>query len=248
MLGTSSSESVLPRMLAKMENLGADKSVVGLVIPTGYSFNLDGTCIYLTMAAVFLAQATNTDLSLQPAAGADRHPAPDLQGRGRRHRLGLHRARGDALLARHRAGRQHRADPRRRPLHVRGAGADQPGRQRRRHHRRRQVGGRARRGAACTSTSNRETDQEADNPEAVLVAEDLGEETPHPRAGTASWRGLPSSGERQRLMPGEGTNPTRVQFAALDRTAWTSVKWPVGSSPMTWPTSSRQTEPRVIRR
>jgi aerobic C4-dicarboxylate transport protein len=57
-LGTSSSESVLPRMLAKMENLGADKSVVGLVIPTGYSFNLDGTCIYLTMAAVFLAQAT----------------------------------------------------------------------------------------------------------------------------------------------------------------------------------------------
>ena len=62
-LGTSSSESVLPRMLAKMENLGADKSVVGLVIPTGYSFNLDGTCIYLTMAAVFLAQATNTDLT-----------------------------------------------------------------------------------------------------------------------------------------------------------------------------------------
>ena len=50
-LGTSSSESVLPRMIAKMENLGCQKSVVGLVIPTGYSFNLDGTCIYLTMAA-----------------------------------------------------------------------------------------------------------------------------------------------------------------------------------------------------
>lgn len=63
-LGTSSSETVLPRMLAKMENLGCEKSVVGLVIPTGYSFNLDGTCIYLTMAAVFLAQATNTDLTL----------------------------------------------------------------------------------------------------------------------------------------------------------------------------------------
>jgi aerobic C4-dicarboxylate transport protein len=62
-LGTSSSESVLPRMLAKMENLGCDKSVVGLVIPSGYSFNLDGTCIYLTMAAVFLAQATNTQLT-----------------------------------------------------------------------------------------------------------------------------------------------------------------------------------------
>ncbi|MEO7336668.1 MAG: dicarboxylate/amino acid:cation symporter, partial [Caldimonas sp.] len=62
-LGTSSSESVLPRMMAKMENLGARKSVVGLVIPTGYSFNLDGTSIYLTMAAVFIAQATNTPMT-----------------------------------------------------------------------------------------------------------------------------------------------------------------------------------------
>ncbi|MDD2581440.1 MAG: dicarboxylate/amino acid:cation symporter [Desulfuromonadaceae bacterium] len=62
-LGTSSSESVLPRMMAKMENLGCTKSVVGLVIPTGYSFNLDGTSIYLTMAAVFVAQATNTHLT-----------------------------------------------------------------------------------------------------------------------------------------------------------------------------------------
>ncbi len=63
-LGTSSSESVLPRMMAKLENLGAKKSVVGLVVPTGYSFNLDGTSIYLTMAAVFIAQATNTDMTL----------------------------------------------------------------------------------------------------------------------------------------------------------------------------------------
>jgi aerobic C4-dicarboxylate transport protein len=63
-LGTSSSESVLPRMMSKMENLGATKSVVGLVIPTGYSFNLDGTSIYLTMAAVFIAQATNTPMTL----------------------------------------------------------------------------------------------------------------------------------------------------------------------------------------
>ena len=63
-LGTSSSESVLPRMLAKMENLGVKKSVVGLVIPAGYSFNLDGTSIYLTMAAVFVAQATNTPLDI----------------------------------------------------------------------------------------------------------------------------------------------------------------------------------------
>src|SRR6266576_1542224 len=63
-LGTSSSESVLPRMMAKMENLGVKKSTVGLVIPTGYSFNLDGTSIYLTMAAVFVAQATNTPMTL----------------------------------------------------------------------------------------------------------------------------------------------------------------------------------------
>ena len=63
-LGTSSSESVLPRMMAKLENAGAKKSVVGLVIPTGYSFNLDGTSIYLTMAAVFIAQATDTPMSL----------------------------------------------------------------------------------------------------------------------------------------------------------------------------------------
>ncbi len=62
-LGTSSSESVLPRIMAKLENIGCSKSVVGLVIPTGYSFNLDGTSIYLTMAAVFVAQATNTRLT-----------------------------------------------------------------------------------------------------------------------------------------------------------------------------------------
>jgi aerobic C4-dicarboxylate transport protein len=55
---------VLPRMMAKLENLGVRKSTVGLVIPTGYSFNLDGTAIYLTMAAVFIAQATNTPLDL----------------------------------------------------------------------------------------------------------------------------------------------------------------------------------------
>ncbi len=63
-LGTSSSEAALPGMIAKMEKLGVKKSVVGLVIPAGYSFNLDGTSIYLTMAAVFIAQATNTHLDL----------------------------------------------------------------------------------------------------------------------------------------------------------------------------------------
>ncbi|MFD1147481.1 C4-dicarboxylate transporter DctA [Saccharothrix hoggarensis] len=68
-LGTSSSESVLPRMLVKMEAAGADKSVVGLTIPTGYSFNLDGTCIYLTMGAIFIAQATGVDVGLGTQIG-----------------------------------------------------------------------------------------------------------------------------------------------------------------------------------
>jgi aerobic C4-dicarboxylate transport protein len=63
-LGTSSSESVLPQMMEKMQRLGAGKTTTGLVIPTGYSFNLDGTNIYMTLATLFLAQATNVDLTL----------------------------------------------------------------------------------------------------------------------------------------------------------------------------------------
>ena len=63
-LGTSSSEAALPTLMAKMEKAGCKKSVVGLVIPTGYSFNLDGTNIYMTLAALFIAQATNTPLTL----------------------------------------------------------------------------------------------------------------------------------------------------------------------------------------
>ncbi len=107
MLGTSSSESVLPRMMAKMEMLGCEESVVGLVIPAGYSFNLDGTCIYLTMAArVHRAGDEHPSDAHAPARHA-RHPAADLEGRGRRDRLGLRHAGRDARLGRH--------VPRRRP-------------------------------------------------------------------------------------------------------------------------------------
>jgi aerobic C4-dicarboxylate transport protein len=67
-LGTSSSEAALPNLMRKLEDAGASKSVVGLVVPTGYSFNLDGTNIYMTMAALFIAQATNTELSLADQA------------------------------------------------------------------------------------------------------------------------------------------------------------------------------------
>jgi aerobic C4-dicarboxylate transport protein len=68
-LGTSSSETVLPDMMTKLERLGASRSVVGLVFPTGYSFNTDGTNIYMTLAVIFLAQATNTHLSLGQELG-----------------------------------------------------------------------------------------------------------------------------------------------------------------------------------
>jgi aerobic C4-dicarboxylate transport protein len=68
-IATTSSETVLPRMIAKLEALGCEESVVGLVIPTGYSFNLDGTCLYLATAAVFLAQATDTPLSIEQQIG-----------------------------------------------------------------------------------------------------------------------------------------------------------------------------------
>jgi len=63
-LGTSSSEAALPSLMNKLEKMGCSESIVGLVVPTGYSFNLDGTSIYLTMAAVFLAQATNTPMNI----------------------------------------------------------------------------------------------------------------------------------------------------------------------------------------
>ena len=68
-IGTSSSEPALPRLLERMEEAGCSRSVVGLVLPAGYSFNLDGTCIYLTMAAVFIAQATDTPLSVLQQIG-----------------------------------------------------------------------------------------------------------------------------------------------------------------------------------
>jgi aerobic C4-dicarboxylate transport protein len=80
-----------------MENLGARKSVVGLVIPTGYSFNLDGTSIYLTMAAVFIAQATNTPMTLTQQIDTAGGAAADLQGRGRRDGQRLHCAGGHAV-------------------------------------------------------------------------------------------------------------------------------------------------------
>ena len=97
MLGTSSSESALPRLMVKLEQLGCSKPVVGLVIPTGYSFNLDGTSIYMTMAAVFVAQASGVHLSLRAAAVDSRDSAAHLEGRRGGDRQRVHHARGDAV-------------------------------------------------------------------------------------------------------------------------------------------------------
>ncbi len=139
-LGTSSSESALPRMIAKLENLGCAKPVVGMVVPTGYSFNLDGTSIYLTMAAIFIAQATNVDLTLgqqltilgvllltsKGGRGGDRRRLRDAGRHPVDHR---HLARGGPCPA-----------ARHRPVHVGGARDHQSDRQWRRDRGGRQMG------------------------------------------------------------------------------------------------------------
>ncbi len=105
-LGTSSSESVLPRVMAKLEHLGCARRVVALVVPTGYSMNLDGTSIYMAMAAIFIAQATNTPMSIGQQLGLMALAAPDLQRRGRRHRQRVRDAGGDACGVSCRANRR----------------------------------------------------------------------------------------------------------------------------------------------
>ena len=94
--GTSSSESVLPRIMEKLETLGVDRSIVGLVIPAGYSFNLDGTAIYLAIATVFIAQATNTPLGLRRQLTLLAVLLITSKGACRRRRRRADRARGHA--------------------------------------------------------------------------------------------------------------------------------------------------------
>jgi aerobic C4-dicarboxylate transport protein len=133
-VGTSSSETVLPQMIQKMQRLGASKSVVGLVIPTGYSFNLDGTNIYMTLATLFRAghqHAADDTPGARHSGDRDDH----LQGCIGRDRRRLRHARRDA---RNRAGHPDSVDchpARHRQVHERVPGADQSGRQRRRNRR-----------------------------------------------------------------------------------------------------------------
>ena len=144
--GTSSSESALPRLMAKLENLGVRRSVVGLVIPAGYSFNLDGTAIYLTIAAVFIAQATNTPLDLRHQLTLLAVLLLTSKGSAGVAGAALIVLAGTISAVGCHPGCRRRARPRHPSVHGRGDGGDEPDWQRRRHDRGGEVvqsGGRA---------------------------------------------------------------------------------------------------------
>ena len=130
---TSSSEAALPRLIAKMEHLGVSKPVVGVTVPTGYSFNLDGTAIYLTMASLFVANAMGTPLDL--GAQISLLIFMIIASKGAAGVTGAGLATLAAGLQAHAPGAagRRRHDRRHRPLHVRGPRPDQLHRQRRRH-------------------------------------------------------------------------------------------------------------------
>ena len=154
-LGTSSSESALPRMMSKLEYLGCDRSVVGLVIPTGYSFNLDGTSIYMTIAVAFVAQALDVQLAWRGLPDAPRRAHADVEGRRRRHRGRIHHARRDAGVHVHAADRRPHAPHRGRPLHVRGTRDHESDRERRGDDGRRALGGSPRSAASVADSGRR---------------------------------------------------------------------------------------------
>ena len=145
-LGTSTAEPALPGLMRKLEHAGVKKETVGLVVPTGYSFNLDGAAIYLSLAAVYIAQATNTNLTIGQQLGLHRGHAAHVQGRRRRRGRRLHRPDRHAGHTRHHPGRRHHAHLRHRQVHVRMPGPGELHRQRRRHLVHRLVGPHAGRG------------------------------------------------------------------------------------------------------
>ena len=141
--GTSSSESVFPQLVQKLTALGCDELIVGLVLPTGYAFNHDGTCLYFAAVSIFLAQATGIDLSLTQQLGLLGNPAGDVEGRRRRRRVGHCRSGVDAGRDRHRTGCRGGPDPRRASAAVVGLRRRQHSRQCARHHRHRAMGRRS---------------------------------------------------------------------------------------------------------
>ena len=182
-VGTSSSETVLPRLLAKLQAAGASKQVVGMVIPTGYSFNLDGTCIYLTLGALFIVQASGQDMAIGEQialAGLmilTSKGAAGITGAGLVTLTASLQAFGGTFFTRRGDRRRDRARGRHRPDHERGPRADQRDRQLGRDDVHREVAGRARRGALPRgAASNPEMiDREV---EAAMRGEDLDERQP----------------------------------------------------------------------
>ena len=143
-VSTSSSETALPRLIAKLEHMGVSRPVVGITVPTGYSFNLDGTAIYLTMASLFIASALGSPLSVSEQISLLLFMMIASKGAAGRHR----RRAGDPgrrpAGAPAGPGRRRRPDRRDRPVHVRGPRPDQLLGQRRGHPADRQVGRRDR--------------------------------------------------------------------------------------------------------
>ena len=115
-LAVSSSEIAIPTLMAKLEKLGCSKSLVGLVVPTGFTFNTDGTSLYMTMAALFVAQATNTHLTLTQQLTILRRSGSYFQGGQRRAGRIFHRARGHAFRDPNHSRCRHGADSRNRPF------------------------------------------------------------------------------------------------------------------------------------
>ena len=132
-VATSSSESALPRLIAKMEHLGVDRSTAGVVVPTGYSFNLDGTAIYLTMASLFIADAMGKPLAIGEQISLLVFMIDRVQGGGRGYRRRAGGAGRRAAEPPARPARRGRPDRRHRPVHVRGPRGHQLLRQRGRH-------------------------------------------------------------------------------------------------------------------
>ena len=124
-LGTSSSESALPQLMEKLERLGCSKSVVGLVVPTGYSFNLDGTNIYMTLSTLFIAQALGIDLSFSQQLDDTRGGDANLERRKRRHRGGLHHLGRNACRGGSPACARYGGPARHRQVHERVPGLDE---------------------------------------------------------------------------------------------------------------------------
>ena len=139
-VSTSSSEVALPRLVAKMEHLGVSRPVVGITVPTGYSFNLDGTAIYLTMASLFIAEAMGKPLSIGEQISLLLFMMIASKGAAGVTGAGLAILAGGLTVASTRPGRRGRPDRRDRPVHVRGPRGHQLLRQRGGHRADRQAG------------------------------------------------------------------------------------------------------------